>query len=93
MIKYGGTRNTDDANRVYELFRKARVLEPIPYALKGSVDAVVERQGQDLKGVDFSKMIDNSLIDQLMKEKYFESVFGPSIREEQQRKQALAFGR
>ena len=65
MIKYGGTRNIDDANRVYELFRKARVLEPIPYALKGSVDAVVERQGQELKGVDFSKMIDNSLVDQL----------------------------
>jgi ABC-type nitrate/sulfonate/bicarbonate transport system substrate-binding protein len=93
MIKYGGSRNLDDANRVYDLFKKARVLESIPYALKGSVDAVVERQGQDLKGVDFSRMIDNGLIDQLVKEKYFESVFGPSIREEQQRKQALAFGR
>jgi len=93
MIKYGGSRNLDDANRVYDLFKKARVLESIPYALKGSVDAVVERQGQDLKGVDFSRMIDNGLIDQLVKEKYFESVFGPSIREEQQRKQGLAFGR
>jgi len=93
MIKYGGTRNSDDAGRVYDLYRKSRVLEPIPYALKGSVDAVVERQDPELKGVDFSKVIDNSLIDQLVKEKYFESVFGPSIREEQQRKQALAFGR
>ena len=93
MIKYGGTRNIDDANRVYELFRKARVLEPVPYALKGSVDAVIERQGQDLKGVDFSRSIDNSLIDQLVKEKYFETVFGPSIRDEQLRKQAQAFGK
>lgn len=93
MIKYGGTRNSDDAVRVYDLYRKSRVLEPIPYALKGSVDAVVERQDPELKGVDFSKVIDNSLIDQLVKEKYFESVFGPSIHEEQQRKQALAFGR
>jgi ABC-type nitrate/sulfonate/bicarbonate transport system substrate-binding protein len=93
MIRYGGTRNLDDANRVYDLFKKARVLEPIPYALKGSVDAVVERQGQELKGADFSKMIDNSLVDQLVKEKYFESVFGPTIRDEQQRKQAMAFGR
>jgi ABC-type nitrate/sulfonate/bicarbonate transport system substrate-binding protein len=93
MIKYGGTRNSDDAGRVYDLYRKSRVLEPIPYVLKGSVDAVVERQDPELKGVDFSKVIDNSLIDQLVKEKYFESVFGPSIREEQQRKQALAFGR
>ena len=93
MIKYGGTRNVDDANRVYDLFKKARVLEPIPYALKGSIDAVIERQGQDLKGADFTKMIDNSLVDQLVKEKYFETVFGSSIREEQHRKQALAFGR
>jgi hypothetical protein len=38
-------------------------------------------------------MIDNSVVDQLVREKYFESVFGATIREEQQRKQAQAFGR
>ncbi|MGZ8521577.1 MAG: ABC transporter substrate-binding protein [Candidatus Binatia bacterium] len=93
MIKYGGTRDRDDANRVYDLYRKARVLEAVPYALKGSIDAVIERQGADLKGSDLSKMIDNSLVDQLVKEKYFETVFGPSIRDEQQRRQAQAYGR
>jgi ABC-type nitrate/sulfonate/bicarbonate transport system substrate-binding protein len=92
MIKYGGTKNAEDAHRVYDLFKKARVLEPIPYALKASVEAVVERQ-QELRGVDLSKVIDNSLVEQLVKEKYFETVFGPSIRDEQQRKQAQAFGR
>jgi ABC-type nitrate/sulfonate/bicarbonate transport system substrate-binding protein len=92
MIKYGGTKNTEDANRVYDLFKRARVLEPLPYALKGSVKAVVERQAQELKGVDLSKVIDNSLVDHLVKEKYFETVFGPSIRDEQQRKQSQAFG-
>jgi len=93
MIKYGGTRDRDDANRVYDLFRKARVLEAVPYALKGSFDAVMERQGQVLKGSDLSKAIDNSLVDQLVKEKFFETVFGPSVRDEQQRRQAQAFGR
>jgi ABC-type nitrate/sulfonate/bicarbonate transport system substrate-binding protein len=93
MIKYGGTRDIDDANRVYDLFRNARVLEAVPYALRGSVEAVMERQGQDLKGADLGKIIDNSLVDQLVREKYFESVFGPSIREEQQRRQAQAFAR
>jgi ABC-type nitrate/sulfonate/bicarbonate transport system substrate-binding protein len=93
MIQYGGTRNVDDANRVYDLFRKARVLEAVPYALKGSVDAVLERQGQELRGVDPAKIIDNGLVDQLVNEKYFESVFGPSIRDEQQRRQAQAFGK
>lgn len=93
MIQYGGTRNADDANRVYDLYRKARVLEPIPYALKGSVDAVIERQGQDLKGADLARMIDNSVVDQLVREKYFEKVFGAAIRDEQERRQAQAFGR
>jgi ABC-type nitrate/sulfonate/bicarbonate transport system substrate-binding protein len=93
MIKYGGTRNADDANRVYDLYQKARVLEPIPYALKGSVDAVLERQGQDLKGADLARMIDNSVVNQLVREKYFEKVFGAAIRDEQQRRQAQAFGR
>ncbi len=93
MIKYGGTRNHEDADRVYDLFNKARVLESIPYALKGSVDAVVERQGQELKGVDLARIFDNSLVDQLVREKYFESVFGPSIRDEISKKQAMAFGK
>jgi ABC-type nitrate/sulfonate/bicarbonate transport system substrate-binding protein len=92
-IKYGGARGADDASRVYDLFNRARVLEPIPYALKGSVDAVVERQGAELKGVNLVRMIDNSLVDQLVREKYFESVFGAAIHGEQQRKQAQAFGR
>jgi ABC-type nitrate/sulfonate/bicarbonate transport system substrate-binding protein len=93
MIKYGGARGADDAGKVYDLFKKARVLEAVPYALKGSVEAVVERQGAELKGVDLTRMIDNSLVDQLVREKYFESVFGSSIRDEQQRRLAQAFGR
>jgi ABC-type nitrate/sulfonate/bicarbonate transport system substrate-binding protein len=93
MIKYGGTRNVEDAHRVYDLFYKARVLEPVPYALKGSVDAVVERQRAELKGAELTKMIDNGLIDQLVTEKYFEKVFGATIRDEQQRRQAQAFRR
>jgi ABC-type nitrate/sulfonate/bicarbonate transport system substrate-binding protein len=92
MIKYGGTRSQEEAGRVYDLFKKARAFEAIPYALKGSVDAVVERQSQELKGVELAKLIDNSLVDQLVREKYFESVFGPSIRDEILKKQSMAFG-
>jgi len=46
-----------------------------------------------LKDFDFSKSVDNSLVDQLVKEGFFERLFGPAIREEQQKKQALSFGR
>jgi len=51
---------------------------------------VIERQGHDLKGVDFSKTVDNSLVNPLVNEKYFETVFESSIRDEQQRKQMMA---
>lgn len=96
MMKYGGAKDMEDAGRVYNLFAKNRMFEAIPYVLKGSVEGVVERQRQDqpyLKDFDFSKSIDNGPIDQLVREGFFELVFGPGIKEEQQKKQALAYGR
>lgn len=96
MMKYGGAKDTGDAGRVYDLFAKGRMFEAIPYVLKGSVDGVVERQRQDqpyLKDFDFAKSIDNGPVDQLVREGFFERLFGPAIKEEQQKKQALAYGR
>ena len=46
-----------------------------------------------MKDFDFSKSVDNSLFDQLVKEGFFERVFGPAILGEQQKKQALSYGR
>jgi ABC-type nitrate/sulfonate/bicarbonate transport system substrate-binding protein len=96
MIKYGGAKDQQDASRVYDLFGKGRLFEPIPYVLKDSVKAVVERQSQaqpQLKQFDFARVIDNGVVDRLVKEGYFEALFGASIRELQQKRQAQAFGR
>jgi ABC-type nitrate/sulfonate/bicarbonate transport system substrate-binding protein len=94
MMKYGGAKDLEDAGRVYQLFASNRMFETIPYILKGSVEGVIERQRQDqpyLKDFDFSKSVDNSLVDQLVREGFFERLFGPGIKQEQQKKQALAF--
>ena len=96
MMKYGGAKDMEDASRVYNLFAKSRMFESIPYVLKGSVEGVIERQRQEqpyLKDFDFSKSVDNSLVEQLVREGFFEGLFGPAIREEQRKKQALAYGR
>jgi len=96
MMKYGGAKDREDAGRVYNLFAKSRMFESIPYVLKGSVEGVIERQRQDqpyLKDFDFSKSIDNSLVDRLVREGFFERVFGPGIKGEQQKKRALSYGR
>jgi ABC-type nitrate/sulfonate/bicarbonate transport system substrate-binding protein len=96
MMKYGGAKDMEDAGRVYDLFAKNRMFESVPYVLKGSVEGVIERQRQEqpyLKDFDFSKSVDNSLVDQLVREGFFERVFGSAIREEQQKKSALAYRR
>jgi len=95
MIKYGGAKDQQDASRVYDLFSKSRLFEPIPYILRDSVKAAVERQSQaqpQLKQFDFSKVIDNGVVDRLVKEGFFEQVFGSSIRELQRKRRAEAFG-
>jgi hypothetical protein len=79
MMKYGGAKDMEDAGRVYNLFAKSRMFESVPYVLKGSVEGVIERQRQEqpyLKDFDFGKSVDNSLVDQLVKEGFFERVSG-----------------
>jgi ABC-type nitrate/sulfonate/bicarbonate transport system substrate-binding protein len=96
MMQYGGAKDMEDAGRVYNLFAKSRMFEPIPYVLKGSVEGVIERQRQEqpyLKDFDFSKSVDNSLVEQIARDGFFERLFGPEIREEQKKKHALAYGR
>jgi ABC-type nitrate/sulfonate/bicarbonate transport system substrate-binding protein len=94
FLKHGAARDQQDASKVYDIFNKSRSFEPVPYILKDSVRAAVDRQSQavpQLKQFDFSKVIDNSIVDRLVKEGFFLQVFGPSIKELQQRRQAQAF--
>ena len=44
-----------------------------------------------MKDFDFHKVIDNSLVDRLVKEGFFEKTFGPGIKSEQDRKAKAAF--
>jgi hypothetical protein len=44
-----------------------------------------------MRAYDFHKVIDNSLVDRLVKEGFFERLFGPGIKAEEDRKARLAF--
>ena len=44
-----------------------------------------------MKGVDFHKLVDNSIVERLVKEGYFEGLFGRGIKAEEDRKAKLAF--
>jgi ABC-type nitrate/sulfonate/bicarbonate transport system substrate-binding protein len=88
-------QNQQDVERIYDLYAKSQAFERIPYVLSTAVKSVAAQadaeQATQLKAVDLRKVIDNSVVDRLVKEGFFEKLFGPAIKSEQENrsKQAL----
>jgi ABC-type nitrate/sulfonate/bicarbonate transport system substrate-binding protein len=85
-----------DVARIYELYAKGNIFDRIPYVMAPAVKAIVSQQvdpriAADLKAFDFHKIVDNTIVDRLVKEGFFEKLFGPGIKAEQQSKGKLAF--
>lgn len=85
-----------DLERTYDHYAKVNTYERIPYVLAPAVQYILdhpadERIAAQLRAYDFHKTIDNSVVDRLVKEGFFEKLFGPSVKEEEQRKAKLAF--
>ena len=43
-----------------------------------------------MKGVDYRKVVDNGSVDRLVKEGFFEKLFGPGVKAEEERKAKIA---
>lgn len=85
-----------DIERIYDHDKKVSTYERVPYVLAPGVQYIVEHQadaniGAQMKAFDFHKVIDNSVIDRLVKEHYFEQLFGPGIKAEEDAKARIAF--
>jgi ABC-type nitrate/sulfonate/bicarbonate transport system substrate-binding protein len=85
-----------DVERLYDHDRKAESYERVPYVLAPAVQYIVEHQadaqvGARLKAYDFHKVIDNSVVEKLVREHFFENLFGPSVKTEEDKKAKLAF--
>jgi ABC-type nitrate/sulfonate/bicarbonate transport system substrate-binding protein len=85
-----------DVERIYDLYAKPTAFERVPYVLAAAVKAVVAQQSDpqiaaQMKAYDFRTVIDNSTVERLVKEKYFETLFGATIKAEEDRKAKLAF--
>ena len=83
-----------DAERVYDSVVRVGVLDRIPLVQRAAADAVVDRIGTDipaLKTFDFQQVIDNRPIRKLIEAGFFEKLFGPDIKAEQERKLKAAF--
>src|SRR4051812_7445684 len=85
-----------DVARIYDTYKNGNIFERVPYVLDAAVKSIVKQQvdprlATDLKNYDFHKVIDNSVVDRLVKEGFFEQLFGADIKAEEQRKAKLAF--
>jgi ABC-type nitrate/sulfonate/bicarbonate transport system substrate-binding protein len=98
FMQYDKNAQQSEVERVYDLYAKPNAFERVPYVLAGAVKSVVDQQADPntaamMKAYDFHKVIDNSFVDRLVKQGFFEQLFGPSIKAEEQRKAKLAFSR
>ena len=85
-----------DLDKVYDYYAKISTYERVPYIPAAAVKYVLDHPADDqvaaqLRAFDFRKVIDNSLVDRLVREGFFQQLFGPSIQAEEDRKAKLAF--
>lgn len=77
-----------DIERIYELYAGNKAFERVPYVLADAVNSIVAQaageQATQMKAIDFKTVIDNSVVDRLAQEGFFEEVFGPDVKAEQE---------
>lgn len=85
-----------DVGRVYDHYRRVNTYERVPYVLSAAVEYILAHPadpqiGAEMQSYDFRKVIDNSIVERLVKEGYFEQLYGPEIKAEQDIKATQAF--
>jgi len=85
-----------DVARIYDLYKNGNIFDRVPYVLAPAIKAIVAQQvdpriAADFKAFDFHKIVDNSTIDRLVKEGYFDMLFGADAKAEESRKAKIKF--
>jgi ABC-type nitrate/sulfonate/bicarbonate transport system substrate-binding protein len=84
-----------DVARIYDTNFQQNLLERIPYVMANAVTAIkkqAESQGAtQLRNFNVRTVVDNSAVDRLVKEGFFEKLFGSAIKAEIDRKSKMAF--
>jgi ABC-type nitrate/sulfonate/bicarbonate transport system substrate-binding protein len=84
-----------DIERIYDWNTQRNLLERIPYVLASAITAIKDQADSQtatqIRDFDVKSVIDNSVVDRLVKDGYFEQLFGPGIKDEIDRKSTLAF--
>ena len=96
-MKYSAGEELADVERVYDRYSKTNTFERVPYVLAPAVQYQIDhpadaQAGAQMKAFDFHRVIDNSIVQRLIREGFFESLFGPGIKTEEEAKARIAFG-
>jgi ABC-type nitrate/sulfonate/bicarbonate transport system substrate-binding protein len=88
-------QSREDVERFYDIYKNGNIFERVPYVMAAVFKSVVDQQSDPqmaalMKGVDYRKVVDNGTIDRLVKEGFFEKLFGAGVKAEQDRKAKLA---
>ena len=84
-----------DVQRIYDRYKQSNLFERVPYVLAGAVKSVIAQQSDEriaaqMKAFDFRTVVDNLTVDHLVRDGFFEMLFGPSVKAEENRKEKLA---
>jgi len=85
-----------DVERIYDHYAQVDTYERIPYIPKAAVQYVLDhpadqRAAAQMRSYDFHQVIDNRMVARLVREGFFEKLFGPGVKAEEERKEKLAF--
>src|SRR5262245_37087594 len=83
-----------EIERIYDRYKSGNLLERIPYVLANAVQSIIAQAdaqtATQMKSFDPKKVVDNSIVERLVKEGFFEKLFGAGIKAEQDGKLKLA---
>jgi hypothetical protein len=82
--------------RVYDHYVHSNAYERVPYIVAPAVRYMLqhpidEQTGAQMKRFDFRTILDNGVVDRLVKAGFFEKLFGLEIKSEEERKAKTAF--
>jgi ABC-type nitrate/sulfonate/bicarbonate transport system substrate-binding protein len=89
-------QNLDDVARIYDHYAKVNTYERVPYILAPAVKYILDnlsdpQSAPQMRRFDYRSVIDPSVLDRIVKEGFFEKLYGPGIKSEIDAKSKLAY--
>jgi ABC-type nitrate/sulfonate/bicarbonate transport system substrate-binding protein len=88
-------QTVNDVERIYDSTAKSNSLERVPYVMAAALKSIIEQANvqaaTQIREFDVAKVVDNSVVDRLVREGFFKKLFGSAVKAEQERKSKQAF--